>query len=135
MITKEHATEMLEILTAEFKVPAVALRWRRMRGGRYHSLHRAIAMGPLGNEDTVLHEFAHHLDRMTNRRRYSRPYANNPAIRGKQGRHDVPFRAALVRVATAWYGDPARYGWTYEYAAVSTWWRQRNLGLEEGKNG
>lgn len=133
MIEKQEAQAIIDILNSYFQVPPVALCWRKMRGGRYHSLHRAIAMGTLGDEATVVHEFAHHLDRMTNKRRYNmdatqRRWSSSRAWNGKQarqGRHDVPFRAALVKVATAWYGDPAKYPWHDDYSAVFKWWAER----------
>jgi len=53
-------------------------------------------------ENTLLHEFAHHLH-------WTRTGVAN---------HNADFHRALTDVAGAWYGNPADYCWGLEYARL-----------------
>ena len=127
-LTKPQTQEMLAMLADHFKVPVPSLRYRRTdwnTGGMYDPIKRRISTN--GEESTVIHEFAHHLDRLSNKpRRSPLPrFAPHYPQRTRNAHHDAPFRFALVKVATAWYGDPAKYAWAREYKAVKAWWNQR----------
>lgn len=138
MMTREQVLEMLAILSAEFKVVRPKLRWQRnTRSGCYRPGKRLICMGPLSRSDigeggaefTALHEFAHHLDHVRNdvpkriRRTWARTFEIKKGVR--TGSHDAPFRFALLKVVTAWYGSADAYRWDKEYKAVKKWWEER----------
>jgi hypothetical protein len=136
-MTKEQAQEMLAILSAHFAVKQPKLNWSaRTRRGWYNPRTNTITVGPKHSDDwTVVHEFAHHLDRLVNRRpRKRRRWASGTyEVRvglKLRGIHDVPFRFALLKVAEAWYGDSAKYPWHQEYPAIAKWWKARQAGQE-----
>lgn len=57
-----------------------------------------------GNQQALLHEFAHHLT----------------VIRGgvHYYYHREPFVSCLIEITTFWYGDPEKYNWEEEYFSV-----------------
>ena len=95
-----------------FKIDPPIVRVRQKQsGGNYRFRQRTISMPPNAGRESLLHEFAHHL---------------NAVLYGKRG-HGPSFRIALVQVATVAYGRADAYPWTREYANVAKWARTHGL--------
>jgi hypothetical protein len=95
-------------LAQHFGVRAPAVNWTaRTRRALYYPTRQSITIGPrtwTGAEFATLHEFAHHLNH----------------VQCNGGGHDSSFWACVIKIARAWYGDPAKYGWRYEYKTGKT---------------
>lgn len=127
-LTENKAREALTLLARIFKVPVPSLLWStRTRRGHTFCISNEIRVGPHCVTDTLLHEFAHIL----NFRRLGCRVLRNAG--GRRAGHDWRFVDALVDTAAAWYGDPARYGWSREYKSVYAWGRKRGL-VDKGEN-
>lgn len=106
--TKEEIQECLELLSQVFGVPVPRLKVTGGHGGMYVPLDSTVRIGRRtvgGSEFGVLHEFAHHLD-----------FCRNGL--GPKRFHGEVFFKCLVEVVKAWFGDPVRYLWKYEYQVI-----------------
>jgi hypothetical protein len=105
-MTRDEATEIVRMLSIEFKMPVPAIKWHgNVTNGRYR--HGVIVLGPRmwRGVDCVLHEFAHYLE-----------YRSVCRYRAQDiGCHGPAFHDALTSVAEAWYGDATQYAWGTEY--------------------
>lgn len=124
--------EIVRLLASEFGVPMPGIRVSNSSRACYayptrhtHETfgHTILGRSPYGKitigirrqnqdlVDSVLHEFAHHL-----------VVCRSPNLKAAQRiHHKKMFYSCLVDVATAWYGDPAKYEWQYDYARVRQW--------------
>jgi len=102
------AREILIRPLGRFRVSVPKLRWSAYYRGFYNPKTQTIWMGrklrSFNNPDTLLHEFAHHLNVM----RGGVPYYH----------HRFPFVVCLIEVASVQYGNAARYNWDAEYSTV-----------------
>lgn len=107
--------EIANILAAEFNIkpPLVSINSRR-RGASYTPMFRRInipfAGSWRGTENSMVHEFAHHLVNVRSPR--ARP-------------HGSEFIRALAEVSAAWYGDIHQYDWKTEYKSVKSWYEKK----------
>lgn len=119
-ISTAQAVEIIELLSSTFSVPAPSLERTKGPISRYNQFKRTIEFGrrasdhPMGGTDSVLHEFAHHLDWELHRDDLIAAW-KRPTRFDHHGRR---FQTLLMRVVSAWYGDPLKYCWTHEYASV-----------------
>lgn len=97
-----------------FKVPVPRVQVRIRRGSAYRTGPMILSMAPDSSRDSLIHEFAHHLNH----------------ILSQQSGHGLTFRIALVQAATVAYGRAKSYNWGREYTAVKTWATKH--GLTEG---
>lgn len=92
-------------------IPCPNVKVRRARGGRYRVISQTISVRPDCHRDSLIHEFAHHLD----------------ALAHKGRGHGPSFRVALVQAATLAYGRADKYGWAGEYVNVRRWAQAHGL--------
>jgi hypothetical protein len=85
-----------------FGVPVPTVKVRQKRTGNYRKARMVISVPPNAHKDSLVHEFAHHLDHVL--------------YNGKG--HGASFRISLVQAATVAYGRAERYSWAREYANV-----------------
>jgi hypothetical protein len=95
---------------AGVKPPIV--RVRQKTGGTYHRKTMTMIVPPECHQDSLVHEFAHHLVAVDS---------------GPQG-HGPMFRLALVEAAVIAHGRANRYSWGSEYTNVMIWARKVGLG-------
>jgi hypothetical protein len=138
LLSREDATRIVRELTAHFGVPTPRMEWnQRTRRGRYSVRMMAIKIGPRiwRGVNTVVHEFAHHLDLVrrgqagTMMPRPRVPYRlsgwfdpqGQPLTLTRSGRRDFhgpSFTRALEECAAAVFGDVELYDWAHEYKQV-----------------
>lgn len=99
-----------------FRVPVPSVRVRQRRAGHYRAAHMRITVPPNSSRDSLVHEFAHHL--------------NHVLYKG-QG-HGPSFRVALVQAATVAYGRAEIYNWSREYVTIQSWARKHGLARLDG---
>ena len=97
-----------------FKVPVPLVQVRIRRGGWYSPTKMRISVPPNAYRDSLVHEFAHHLDHVL--------YSGHG--------HGPTFRISLVQAATVAYGRAETYNWDREYATVLSWARKHGLAKE-----
>ena len=101
-MNEEEARETVKFLAGVFNIPTPSLRWSyRIKNGVAPKC-TSIVIGPKcwrGVEDTLLHEFAHVLDK---------------ALTGHV-HHSRSFWHILEAVVLAWYRNVKDYDWSTEY--------------------
>lgn len=119
--------EASKLLCSVFGIPEPKIEIKpRSKCGVYNHRLQRIRVGQnawRGIMTSFLHEFAHHLTEIRTRG----AAINDP--------HGLAFRHALLDVAEAWYGDPAKYSWSTEYKLVNRWYTAAIAnGRREPKN-
>jgi predicted SprT family Zn-dependent metalloprotease len=91
--------------------PSIKINTRIDARGKYRRLTQTIQMGKQSDEQTLLHEMAHHIT-------FERF--------GRQGRpHGRKFKGILWAVVNKHYPNPADYSWDNEYSSVKKYGKKR----------
>jgi hypothetical protein len=96
---------------AHAPAPVVQVRAMRRRNGTYRPATRKITIKPTAPRDTLVHEFAHHLD----------------WVRNEHAGHSGTFRIALVEAAVLAFGSARLYAWKREHLTTRRWARRNGL--------
>lgn len=110
-IDLQKAREQVALLAKELDIQAPKVRLApKYKHSFYRIVERTIYLCTASKwwsvEDSILHEFAHHVVHM----RYARRCKSH---------HGPEFKAAMIQVVRAWYGENTdRYEWEKEYKSV-----------------
>ena len=107
---------MVAVLAAEFgvSIPRIICHGRHSTQAFYrYWVNEIHFVGVESQEEwAVIHEFAHHLTRMTFPRQ--KLYTNS----GRGKHHGPEFMESLERCILAWYGNMSSYSWQKEYRSI-----------------
>ena len=130
-LTRAEADRVLTALTAHFKISRPGVKWNTRKNGCYWPHNATLSVGPRNwrGVHTVVHEFAHHLDRtrkgeagkVTSRKivwRNTR-WGQIPA-RERNVHHGPEFVQALEDCVDALFEHTSLYAWETEYATVKS---------------
>lgn len=126
-IDRATAAAALRELAIAFNVATPGLQWSATRRGKYRwgwqGQVGTVILGPnvWRGWHTLVHEFAHHLDR---ERQKATPTAMAMFRFGRRKHHGDSFSRALVDTVKVAYRDVNEYAWGTEYRTVQTWWRR-----------
>jgi len=136
-INADEAQQTCDLLSAEFDVPLVTVRvnTRMYRWGGMYSTGRITLPRNITTLETVLHEFAHHLDgrRLKEYRHLTSTFVNPPS-------HGATYLRAMLDVTAAWFGKnhsvvgrltESYTGAGLEPLTTEAWLRDRLAGAEK----
>lgn len=115
--TREDAQSVINVICWKLKVTPAKLEWQikgnRAKNGRYEYGSQTIFAGPhtWRGLDCLLHEIAHHVQRMRFGATLRHSYKSH---------HGREFQIALVLVVKTWYGNLESYSWNTEYKRLAS---------------
>lgn len=125
-------TAAIRELAQKMNVVVPGLQWSATRRGKYRwgfsGQVGSLIMGPnvWRGYHTLIHEFAHHVDR--ERQKAARP-ASGFFNFGRRSHHGDSFSRALADVCRVAFRDINEYAWNTEYRMVQAWWRRNGYAF------
>lgn len=128
-LEKMTALQAISALAAEFQVVEPKLKWTNTRRGYYRwTGDGIIEMSSRGwrGIHTVIHEFAHHLDRLRCKNNPKMTHYVNRwgRVVSRMQHHGPSFYKALKDVVTVAYADPNLYPWASDYESIARRWER-----------
>lgn len=124
-----QAEEQVQILADYFGVPAPTIKIRKRQGATYYAGQQLIALGANNvyrtTDESICHEFAHHLTRMKEGPTQYKLTENERTGRTRFQREIAPhgkeFFENLLAVVKVWFTNVNDYRWNTEYPRIQQW--------------
>lgn len=118
-----QVVEMMRTICAQYGIrsPQAIFRSSGVGYSTYFPSRELIKFQHTVTEDIVLHELAHHFEKVRPRLRAGGFSRAQYGFRRRRDVHGPSFRSRLHELATLWYGDARRYDWSKEYAQITSW--------------